>query len=141
MRETFRGAIPDDLLYDREYDMWARAEGDQVVVGATSFGIHMAGAIIAFTAKPKGATVERSRSLGTVECAKTVLAVHAPVGFILTEGNEALEEHPERLNIDAYTNWMARGHPLDWPTDSARLVDAVTYRDHILKIEPEAVFE
>lgn len=141
MRETFRGAIPDGLLYDREYDMWARADGDQVVVGATSFGIHMAGEIIAFTAKPKGAEVERGRSLGTVECAKTVLAVHAPVGFVLTEGNEALEAHPERLNSDPYTHWMARGRPLDWAVDRARLVDAATYRDHILKIEPEAIFE
>lgn len=141
MRETFRGAIPDGLLYDREHDMWARAAGDQVVVGATSFGIHMAGAIIAFTAKPKGAEVERGRSLGTVECAKTVLAVHAPLGFMLTEGNEALEAHPECLNLDPYANWMARGRPLDWLTDSARLVDAAAYRDHILRIEPEAIFE
>lgn len=141
MRETFRGVIPDGLLYDRAHDMWARAEGDQVVVGATSFGIHLAGEIIAFTAKPKGAAIERGRGLGTVECAKTVLAVHAPIGFVLLEGNEALEAQPARLNRDPYAAWMARGKPLYWIADSALLVDAATYREHILRIEPEAVFE
>lgn len=141
MRETFRGAIPDGLLYDRAHDMWARAEGDQVVVGATSFGIHLAGEIIAYTAKPKGAAIERGRGLGTVECAKTVLAVHAPIGLVLLEGNEVLEAQPARLNRDPYAAWMARGKPTDWIADSALLVDAAAYREHILRIEPEAVFE
>jgi glycine cleavage system H protein len=141
MREIFHGAVPDGLLYDTSHDMWVRAEGDEVVMGATSFGIYLAGEIIAFTAKPKGAVVERGRGLGTVECAKTVLAVHAPVGFVLAEGNEALEARPARLNRDPYAAWMARGRAIDWLTDCALLVDAAAYREHILRIEPEAVFE
>lgn len=141
MREIFRGTIPDDLLYDTIHDMWLRRDGDAVVVGASSFGIHMAGEIIAFTAKPKGAEVERGRGLATVECAKTVLAVHAPVGLVLTEGNDALEERPSQLNRDPYAAWMVRGKPLDWTRDSALLVDADAYRAHILRIEPEATFE
>lgn len=140
MREIFRGAIPAGLLYDPAHDMWVRREGDEVVVGATSFGIFLAGEIIGFTAKPKGAVVERGRGLGTVECAKTVLALHAPVGFTLKAGNEALEEHPALLNRDPYAAWMARGRPLDWMTESAQLVDAAAYRAHIRRIEPEAEF-
>jgi glycine cleavage system H protein len=139
MREIFHGAVPDGLLYDTNHDMWVRRIEDEVLIGATSFGIHLAGEIIAFTAKPKGAVIERGRGLGTVECAKTVLAVHAPVGFLLAEGNDALEEHPTRLNRDPYAVWMARGTPLDWMMDSALLVDATAYREHILRIEPEAV--
>lgn len=138
VRETFRGAVPDGLLYDTDHDMWVRADGDEVVIGATAFGIHLAGRVIAFTAKPGGAVVERGRSLGTIECAKTVLAVHAPVGFVLAEGNEALEERPAMLNRDPYAAWMARGRPLDWTRDRAVLVDAPAYRDHVRRIEPEA---
>jgi glycine cleavage system H protein len=141
MREIFHGAIPDGLLYDTTYDMWVLRHGDEVVIGASSFGIHMAGKIIAFTAKPRGAEIDRGRSLGTIECAKTVLAVHAPVGFVLAEGNDALEERPGRLNRDPYAAWMARGTPLNWTQDSALLVDANAYRAHVLRIEPEAVFE
>ena len=137
----FRGAVPDGLLYDPDHDMWVRQEGVEVVIGASAFGIFLAGEIIAFTAKPRGADVERGRGLGTVECAKTVLAVHAPLSFILTEANEAVEERPVVLNRDPYqAGWMVRGRPLAWETERARLVDAVSYRAHIRRIEPEAEF-
>ena len=141
MREIFHGAVPDGLLYDTTYDMWVRRVDDEILIGATGFGIYLAGEIIAFTAKPKGAIVERGRGLGTIECAKTVLAVHAPVGFLLAEGNEALEARPVMLNRAPYLAWMARGKATDWASDSALLDDATAYRQHILAIEPEAVFE
>lgn len=137
--ETFRGSVPANLLYDTRYDMWVRREGGEVVIGATSFGLHLAGEVIAFTPKPRGAEVEAGRGLGTVESAKTVLAVHAPVGFRLDTPNEAAEERPDLINRDPYgAGWMARGVPLDWETDAARLVDAAAYIDHIRAIEPAA---
>lgn len=135
----FRGRLPADLLYDTGWDMWVRRDGDQVVIGATAFGIHLAGRILAFTAKPRGAEVEAGRGLGTVECAKTVIAVHAPLSFVLTEANEALEENPAPLNSDPYdAGWMVRGMPVDWRADVARLVDVAAYRAHVLAIDPEA---
>jgi len=139
MSRHFRGAVPDDLLYDMDHDMWVRREGDDVLIGASAFGIFLAGEIIGFTAKPQGAEVERGRGLGTVECAKTVLAVHAPLSFVLLEANEAAEERPALLNRDPYHGgWMVRGRPTAWEAERARLVDAVSYRSHIRRIEPEA---
>jgi glycine cleavage system H protein len=133
--------VPDGLLYDPDHDMWVRPEGGEVVIGASAFGIFLAGEIIAFTAKPRGAEVERGRGLGTVECAKTVLAVHAPLSFLLTEANEAAEENAAMLNCDPYhAGWMVRGRPSAWEAERARLVDAVSYRAHIRRIEPEAEF-
>ena len=139
-QQSFCGCIPDGLLYDTEFDMWVRPVGAEVLIGATSFGIHRAGKIIAFTAKPKGAVVARGRGLGTIECAKTVLAVHAPLSFTLLEGNEALEERPLQLNSDSYAAWMARGTATDWAGDAARLVEAAAYRTHVLRLEPDAEF-
>jgi glycine cleavage system H protein len=113
-----------------------------VIIGATAFGIFLAGEIISFTAKPKGAEVERGRGLGTVECAKTVLAVHAPLSFVLTEANEVAEERADVLNRDPYlAGWMVRGRPTAWEAECARLVDAVGYRGHIRRIEPDAEIE
>ncbi len=140
-REPFEGAIPKGLLYDPDYDMWVRREGEDVVVGATSYGIWLAGEIIGFTAKPRGAEVEATRSLGTVECAKTVLAAHSPVSFILDQANEDLEERAAPINFDPYgAGWMARGRPIDWDADCKRLLDAAAYRAHITERDPRARF-
>jgi len=137
--ETYKGSVPADRLYDTGYDMWVRREGDEVVIGATSFGIHLAGEVIAFTPKPTGAEVAAGRGLGTVESAKTVLAVHAPVAFRLDTPNEAAEERPDLINREPYgAGWMARGVPLDWEADAAHLVDAAAYIAHIRAIEPAA---
>lgn len=122
--------------------MWVRAGGDDVLIGATSFGIFRAGELIGFTAKPKGAEVALGRGLGTVECAKTVLAVHAPISFVLLEANEAAEERPAMLNRDPYVaGWMVRGKPTAWDAERGRLVDAAAYRAHVLRVEPTAEFE
>lgn len=136
----FHGEIPDDRLYDTRHDMWVQYEGDELRIGITAFGVFLAGEIIAFTGKPKGADVDYGRGLGTVESAKTVLAVHAPCSFTLLEVNEALEERPGPINREPHAAWLVRGRPRDWPADAARLVDAAAYRAHILAVEPEATF-
>ena len=140
-RSPFRGAVPDSLLYDAASDTWLRREGDDVVIGATTFGIFLAGEIIAFTGKPRGAEVARERGLGTVECAKTVLAVHAPISFVVLEANEAAEERPAIVNRDPYgTGWMVRVRPTAWDAERDLLTDGAGYRAHVRRIEPEAVF-
>ena len=140
-RSPFRGAVPDGLLYDPDHDMWIKRDGGEGLIGASAFGIFLAGEIIGFTAKPRGAEVERGRGLGTVECAKTVLAVHSPLSLVLLAANEAAEECPAVLNRDPYGGgWMVRGRPTAWQAEHGRLVDGMSYRAHIRRIEPGAEF-
>ncbi len=140
-RKIFRGSIPDDRLYDPEFDMWVQVEGSDFLIGASSFGLFLAGEIIAFTSKPKGAEVARGRGMATVECAKTVLAVHAPISFLLLQGNDALEQRPFRLNHDPYAaGWMARVRATAWEHEQARLLSAQAYRDHIRRLDATAEF-
>ena len=138
----FTGSIPDDRLYYPEHDMWVQELGNgELLIGATSFGIFLAGEIIAFTSKPNGAQVDIGRGMGTVECRKTVLAVHAPLSFTLLEGNEMAEERPSLVNSAPYAaGWMARVSPTRWAEEKPLLLDATAYRRHVLAIEPEATF-
>lgn len=139
----FQGTIPNDRLYCPQHNMWVQALGNgEVLIGATSFGIFLAGEIIAFTSKPNGAEVDIGRGMGTVECRKTVLAVHAPISFRLLEGNEQAEERPGMVNADPYgAGWMARVTATAWDAETPMLVDAAAYRRHIIKLEPDASFE
>lgn len=139
----FHGSIPDDRRYCPRYDMWVQEQGNgEVLIGATSFGIFLAGEIIAFTAKPNGAEVSLGRGMGTIECRKTVLAVHAPISFTLLEGNEAAEERPAFVNTQPYDQgWMVRARATAWAEESPTLMDGAAYRRHVLSVEPEATFD
>lgn len=142
---SFRGCIPSDRWYCRTHDMWVtspKTPDGEVLIGATGFGLFLAGELIAFTAKPRGARIERGRGLGTVECRKTVLAVHAPISFTLEAGNEAAEDRPGLIVRAPYTTgWMVRGRPLCWSEEHPALCDAQTYREHILRMDPGARFD
>lgn len=141
-REHFAGTLPTNLHYDCDHHMWVREEGDVIVVGATAFGLHLAGAVIAFMAKPAGAQVQAGRGLGVVETGKTVLSVHAPCSLVIAQANEAAMERPETLNRAPYGGgWMVRARALDWDAERARLVAAPAYRDHCLSLEPDAQIE
>jgi glycine cleavage system H protein len=141
-RHSFSGRIPTDRLYCRETDMWVIYHDGQVRIGATDFGVHLAGEVIAFMAKPDGAEILRGKGMATIECHKTVLAVHAPISFRLTAGNVTAEEKPALINLAPYTEgWMACGQPFDWEAESALLCDASAYRQHVLSVDPEACFD
>lgn len=138
----FHGRIPDGFLFDATYNMWLQRAGDEIVVGATSFGLFLAGTVIAFTPKPVGAQVACTRGFGTVECAKTVLALHAPVALQLTASNDAAQDDPRLLLRDPYgEGWMVRGTALAWDQDCTRLLAPAAYRAHVRAVMPCAVIE
>ena len=137
--QAFKGHVPADRRYCAQTDMWVMLQGENVLIGATSFGLHLAGHVIAFTSKPGGALVQRSKGMATIECHKTVLAVHAPVSFELVSGNGTAEEQPALINETPYGDgWMALGTPTDWAVEASLLCDAETYKRHIRSIDPEA---
>lgn len=139
MRSPFCGNLAPNRLYCPQYDMWVVPENkNEMRIGATSYGIYRAGKIIAFTAKPIGASGARGRSLGTVECAKTVLAVHAPLSFILLESNETLQDNPLAINHDPYTHWMFRIRATQWESEQPLLISADDYLKQIQTNEPDA---
>jgi len=45
------------------------------------------------------------------------------------------------LDLGRSDGWMARARPTRWESEKSTLVDAASYRQHILKIEPEASFD
>lgn len=139
----FSDVLPRDRLYDAQRDMWVKPCADgRVEVGATAFGLYLAGSVIAFTPKPVGAEIDLGRGLGTIETGKTVLAVHCPVSLRLDVANEAAEENPALLERAPYeAGWMIRGTPRHWDNERQGLIDAEAYRAHCLKLEPGAQIE
>lgn len=140
---SFRGKIPDDRLYDPEHHVWVLPDDDDntVLIGLTAYGVHLAGGITGFASKPRGTKIERGHDMATIESSKTGLAVPAPLGFTVIEGNEAAAESPELLNRDPYgEGWLVRVQPNNFGNEMGQLIDPKHYRRHIRRADPEAEF-
>ena len=114
--------IPADLFYVIDKHVWARADGGLVTVGMTDVAQNLAKSIIAVTPKKPGKTVARGRSIATVDSAKWVGPVPAPVTGEIAEVNSALESSPGLINSDPYGDgWVARLRPADWDAEAGDL--------------------
>ncbi|MFD2173879.1 glycine cleavage system protein H [Rhodobacter lacus] len=117
-------SLPDDLFYDVPNNLWYRAEADGTyTVGMTVIATAMAGALVAFTAKKVGKTIDAGKSVATVESGKWVGP--AKIGFAaeIVAVNEALSASPKLANIDTYgAGWMVRVKPVDPAAAAAVLV-------------------
>ena len=98
--------IPKDLLYTSEHE-WIRVDGDQVYLGITDYAQHHLGDIVFVELPELDTEVVSGDSLAVVESVKAVSSVYSPVSGSVVENNEELEDSPELLNEDPYTNHIA----------------------------------
>ena len=98
--------IPKDLLYTSEHE-WIRVDGDRVYLGITDYAQHHLGDIVFVELPELDTEVVSGDSLAVVESVKAVSSVYSPVSGTVVENNEELEDSPELLNEDPYTNHIA----------------------------------
>ena len=115
--------IPDDLYYLVRSHVWARPEGDLVVVGLTDVAQNLAKRFIAYTPRRVGKSVEVSKSTATLESGKWVGPVPAPVAGEIVAINESAQADPSIVNRDPYgEGWIVKVKAVDWSRDSAGLL-------------------
>lgn len=116
--------LPDELFYDVPNNLWYRPEADGTyTVGMTVIATGMAGALVAFTPKKAGKTIEGGKSVATIESGKWVGP--AKIGFDaeIVAVNEVLGGTPKLANTDTYgQGWMVRVRPVDASKPAAVLV-------------------
>ncbi len=98
--------IPKDLLYTSEHE-WIRVDGDQVYLGITDYAQHHLGDIVFVELPELDTEVVTGDSIAVVETVKAVSSIYSPVSGTVMENNEELEDSPELLNEDPYTNHIA----------------------------------
>ncbi len=119
---------PNELKYHPEHD-WAGVEGDEAVFGITWYAQNALGEVVFFEPPEVGATVSKDEVYTEVESVKAVSDVYAPLSGEVTAVNEALAEHPERINEDPYGDgWLVKVKLSD-PSEADSLLAADAYRD------------
>ena len=120
---------PSDYKYTQEHE-WVKIEGDTGTIGITDYAQNSLGDIV-FVELPKiGATLEKGKTLGTVESVKAVSDIYPPLSGTVTAINEDLTKSPEKINRDAHGSWIVKVK-LANAADSSGLMSVTDYEKFI----------
>jgi glycine cleavage system H protein len=118
--------VPADLKYTASHE-WVRTAPDgTVTTGITDHAQEALGDLVFIELPAVGRTLKAGEACAVVESVKAASDVYAPVAGVVLAVNEAVVAAPEKVNADAYGNWLYRLKPTD-PAQAAKLLDAAGY--------------
>jgi len=115
--------LPDELYYTTDH-AWARIESDgTVTMGADEALTKLAKTITYVDLPIEGDAVEHGRPFATIESAKWVGKVSAPVSGKVIAVNSTLLDAPELVNKAPYTDgWFIKVQPTALTQDLTKLL-------------------
>lgn len=97
--------VLNELLYTKDHE-WIKVDGDRAYVGITDFAQDSLGDIVFVELPEVDAEFSKDEAFGVVESVKAASDLYIPVSGKVVEVNEDLIDNPEKVNEDAYKNWM-----------------------------------
>jgi len=113
-------------LYYSESHEYVRVEGNTGFIGISDYAQHALGNVVYVDMPEVDDEVSAGEEFGAVESVKAASDLISPVTGVVVEVNEALEDQPELINVDAYANWIIKVELSDM-SDLDNLMDAKAY--------------
>ncbi len=106
--------IPSNLFYTKDHE-WVLKDADgSFLVGITDHAQESLGDVTFIEMPSVGERFDSGDVFGVVESVKAASDLFMPTGGEITEINEKLNDFPEKVNTDPYTDgWMIRIVPFD----------------------------
>jgi glycine cleavage system H protein len=99
--------VPIDRYYEPEHHLWVSASGSDARIGLDVLGQEVSGTIAFVSLLALGRRVTRGEPFGSIESAKYVGQLVAPVGGELTAVNEEVLRDARLLNRDPFgAGWL-----------------------------------
>lgn len=121
--------IPDGYYFTQKHE-WAKKEGDLLLIGISDYAQDSLGDIVFVDAPEAGTELGAGDSFGSIESVKAVEDLYAPVNGTVAESNAALQDAPESINKDPYSNWIIKLKDFD-AAGLDDLMDAAAYGDYL----------
>ncbi len=112
MKEIEELDLPGDIYYTKDHE-WARKEGETVKIGISDYAQDQMGDIVFVELPETGSVFMKGEEFGTLESVKAVSEVYAPLSGEVIAVNSELENSPELLNEEPYSNWIIEMRPSD----------------------------
>jgi glycine cleavage system H protein len=113
-------------LYYAESHEYVKVEGNIGYVGITDYAQHALGNVVYVDMPDVDDEVTAGEEFGAVESVKAASDLISPVSGVVIEVNETLEDEPEKINADAYENWIIKVELSD-KSELENLMDAKAY--------------
>ena len=121
--------IIEGLKYAESHE-WVKVEDGIAIIGVTDFAQKEMGDITYVDMPDVDDEVTAGEEFGALESVKAASDLISPVSGTVVEKNEELDDAPEKVNEDAYANWIIKVEMSD-PSELDALMDAAAYKAHI----------
>ena len=118
--------IIEGLKYSESHE-WVKVEGNIAIIGVSDFAQKEMGDITYVDMPAVDDEVSAGEEFGALESVKASSDLISPVSGTVVEVNEALEDAPEKVNEDAFENWIIKVEMSD-ASELDSLLDAVGYK-------------
>ena len=119
--------VIEGLYYSKSHE-YVKVDGDFGFIGITDYAQNALGNVVYVDMPEVDDEVTAGEEFGAVESVKAASDLISPVSGTVVEINEALEDQPELVNEDAYTNWIIKVELSD-KGDLDNLMDAAAYEE------------
>ena len=104
--DKFELRVRKGFYYTKD-DLWVNVENGRVKVGVSDYLQKTSGDVAFIEVSKPGFPVEKGREFGTMESAKTTVALLSPLSGKIDEANGELAGKPELVNSDPYgEGWL-----------------------------------
>jgi glycine cleavage system H protein len=121
---------PEDLQYTKDHE-WVRVRDDLATVGITDHAQQQLGDVVYVELPKVGDNFTAGAPFGSVESVKAVSEVYMPLDGTVVEVNAALNDSPERVNMDPYGEGWMLVIKIANPSLLDALLSAAEYEDYI----------
>ncbi len=122
--------FPKNLKYNTEH-IWVKVNRDNALIGVTDYAQDQLGDIIYVDLPEPGYELEQNESFGTIESAKSVSELYAPVSGHVVRVNESLKDEPELVNEEPYDSGWLLEIKLTNEKDLNDLMDNQDYEEYL----------
>src|SRR5574344_2027774 len=114
-------------LYYTESHEYVKVDGEFGFIGVTDYAQQQLGNVVYVDMPEVDDEVNAGEEFGAVESVKAASDLISPISGTVVEVNEALEDKPELINQDAFSNWIMKVEMND-ASEVEKLMDAEAYK-------------
>ncbi|MGB7203702.1 MAG: glycine cleavage system protein GcvH [Pyrinomonadaceae bacterium] len=122
--------IPENLRYSKDHE-WIAVDGDTATIGITDYAQHSLGDVVYIDLPRAGDKFGTHEAFGSVESVKAVSEIFTPVAGEVVEVNDSINDTPEAVNAEPYTDgWMVK-IKMDNPLEADKMLSPVEYEEYL----------